>query len=162
MKAWKWCPTADCPYMARGETFRRVINCWCGNLWCFDCTSPTIHFPITCSQLQKYRKLNFDANMTKKFEITVQFVETKYETVDTKSCPKCHVPWWKNGGNIIFLILFIYFILNIYTYTYIYISILFFYFCYNYSDDTYTVYIILEISSLYYIRLALVTTYVNV
>ena len=111
----KICPTRDCSMIAVCETSNSLeklenispfeksanivisnipcVHCDCNLSWCFNCQNDD-HWPSSCLanesyQIQKKKEYNVMFNNYGRMNVT---------DVIYKTCPKCKIPIWKNGG----------------------------------------------------------------
>ncbi|XP_058475791.1 E3 ubiquitin-protein ligase arih1-like [Solea solea] len=83
----KWCPAPDCCHAIKVQyPDARPVRCRCGHQFCFNCTQ-IWHDPVKCKWLKKWIKKCDDDSET-----------SNWIAVNTKECPRCHVPIEKNGG----------------------------------------------------------------
>jgi len=73
-------------------------GCTCGTRWCGGCQGE-IHYPVSCDAWEIFNTSRAVINLRKDFRL--EDITTKPPDmirIKTKSCPKCRVPWEKNGG----------------------------------------------------------------
>ncbi|KAI6193458.1 RBR-type E3 ubiquitin transferase [Aphelenchoides besseyi] len=85
----KNCPGIDCGYtwlISRQNTSNLIINCRCGDRFCFDCQSID-HSPATCAMITQWRTFEQDG-----------YACYDWLLKNTKKCPGCKTNIEKNGG----------------------------------------------------------------
>ncbi|XP_010526933.1 PREDICTED: probable E3 ubiquitin-protein ligase ARI2 [Tarenaya hassleriana] len=87
----KWCPsTPHCGNAIRVEDDGLCeVECSCGCQFCFSCLSEA-HSPCSCLMWEQWRK-----------KIREESETVNWIAVNTKPCPKCHLPLEKNGGCVL-------------------------------------------------------------
>jgi len=75
-----------------------LIRCECGHSWCGEC-GERIHYPVSCQTRRIYHEAAIIKLKRKDFKLSDLTEKPKaLIKVDTKQCPKCRIPWEKNGG----------------------------------------------------------------
>ena len=88
----KWCPYPGCDNVMYVETLSNTdpVTCSnCGHTYCFHCSDPEIgdHRPCLCEQMRKWME-----------KATDESENLKWLEANTKRCPKCNAPIFKDGG----------------------------------------------------------------